>query len=110
MVLPTQTWAAPVQCECIRYLREVLAVNVRGDAWTVPVNADVNFARVGDVLLFHGRIGHGALITGFIEQHGRLYARIAESNYVSCTPGVRVVPLDDPTVRGIYRPLSTEVM
>lgn len=107
LLLPLWSFAAPVQCECVRYLREVLQVNVKGDAWTLRGNTDVRFARAGDVLLTDEGPGHAALITGFFEPtEGDLWVKIAETNFKRCTPGVRTIRLLDPSVRGVYRPTS----
>lgn len=109
LLAPQMVWAAPVECFCVLYLRTRLHVEVRGDAWTIMPNADIKYARAGDVLLFdYGGYGedHVALITGFY-QGSDLWVNIAESNFYSCKPSTRTVRLNDPSVRGIYRPLST---
>lgn len=107
LLAPTVSFAAPIQCECVRYLREVLQVNVKGDAWTLRGNTDIRFARAGDVLLTDEGPGHAALITGFFEPtEGDLWVKIAETNFKKCTPGIRTIRLLDPSVRGVYRPSS----
>lgn len=81
---------------------------MKGDAWTIMPNADKDFARAGDVLLFnYGGYGedHAALIVGFVENEKGLQAIIQEANFKRCKAGNRIVAMNDPTVKGIYRPV-----
>ena len=81
-------------CYCVTYLREVLGINIRGDAKNIIANIDEPM--VGAVVLFD--YGHAAKIKY------RLLDRliIQESNFEKCTPTERMVMLDDPTIRGYY--------
>jgi hypothetical protein len=116
-LLPTLALAAPVQCECVRALRELRGVNIRGDAWTIGVNKPLRNANVGDVLLFdYGGKGkdHGALIIGFEGETasfqgavGPRYIRIWECNYDRCKCGERLIRWDEPELKGVFSPLST---
>ena len=85
-----------------------MGVNIKGDAKRQVPNADIKFARAGDVLLLSYDQEHAALITGFYEGSD-IWVTIAESNFYPCKPSTRTIRLNDPTVRGIYRPLSTGV-
>lgn len=106
LVLPSVTNAAPVQCECVRYLREVMGVQIKGDAWTIRPNAETRFARAGDVLLTNEGPGHAALITGFFEPvEGDIWAKVTETNFSRCKPTTRMIRLSDKEVRGLYRPV-----
>lgn len=111
--------AAPVQCECVRYLREVVGIDVRGDAWTIVPNVRRENLVEGDVLLFdYGGKGkdHAAVIVSFEGEVDLGYATapefiyIFETNYKKCTPGYRKVRWDDPSIKGGLRPLSTTLL
>lgn len=94
-----------VLCQCVLYLRQVLGVDVHGNAWDIAPNVATELARVGDVLLMDYDVGHAALITHITEpEANKIYLTIAESNFHHCTPGTRVVALSDYHIRGIYRP------
>lgn len=112
LVLPSLASAAPVQCECVRYLREIMGVQIKGDAWTIKPNIPSVELKEGDVLLFDygGKDkDHAGVILSFILKHigGGVYIRksivIAETNYHKCEEGTRVVDWDDPAIKGGYR-------
>lgn len=102
-----------VLCECIRYLREIRGVDVRGDAWTIPVTHKLEAATVGDVLLFDTNPDHGAEIIGTVGEVLKFpyvlpeYFLIAETNWKPCTPDVRLVSFNDPRLKGVYRPIGS---
>ena len=112
-MLPTFAMAAPVNCECVRYLREVHGINIRGDAVKHRPNLPFENLDVGDVLLMRiGKTAHDALIVGFEEQvewRGMIaprYIWITDTNAVKpCTPSTRKIQIDDEDIVGIYRPL-----
>ena len=112
LLLPVWAFAAPVQCFCVQYLREVHGVNIRGDAWTQKANIPFKNMDVGDVLLMKiGRSYHVALILAFEERviwKGMIaprYVVIADSNAVKpCTPSVRRLQIDDTDILGVYHP------
>ena len=107
--LASPAHAAPLVCECIRWLREAQGVNIRGDAWTIRPNQETAFARVGDVILFdYAKEDDGALIIGLHEPTpGNTIATIVEANYSRCRVTNRNISIFDPSVKGIYRSLST---
>jgi len=105
---------AQVECECIRYLREVRGLNVRGDAYTLVPNRNLANAEIRDVLLFDiGREDHGAEILGFEGEqllNGIVvprFIRIIESNFKRCKVTVRTVEWTDPSIKGVLSPQST---
>lgn len=114
LFLPFYTLAAPVQCECIRWLRQVRGIDIKGNAWEIWPNTAPRNAEIGDVVLFdYGGVGkdHGAEITGF---RGEMlldgyvvprYIDIIETNYKSCTPGIRTIEWTDIHIKGVFRPL-----
>jgi len=86
-----------VKCFCVTYLREVLGVNIRGDAHTIPANSKP--IKGGVVLLnTSDGSGHAALIVDFTPEG----YRVKESNWKKCQPGTRVIPYNDPLIRGFY--------
>jgi len=109
ILLPSIGYAAPRNCECIRYIREVHGVNIRGNAWTIQGNINPLNMDYGDVVLI-GR-DHGALIIGSEGEqwYGNVivpeYIWIADTNYVRpCTPSVRKIAWNNPAIRGVYSP------
>lgn len=115
VLIPQFVLAAPVQCECSRYLREVLSVNVpRGNAGTYLPNIYQGQVKEGDVVILkYGKVWHVALITAFGEVEVNPYNPttrvpkliLAETNLVPCTPTVRAISWFDDNIIGIYRPL-----
>lgn len=80
-------------------------MNVRGDAYTLKPNAAMNSIIEGDVLLFYyptTGVHHAALATKV--QDG--YITIIETNYNRCKISTRTLHHTDPTIKGVYRPLS----
>lgn len=113
-LLPWVTFAAPVQCECIRALREVRGINVRGDAYTIPVTHPLENAVEGDVLLLDmGILDHGAEIIGFEgDQNMGTYIApqfilVWTANWpLKCGVSIERISWNDPRIKGIYRPLA----
>jgi hypothetical protein len=90
-----------LECQCVRFLRERLGVNIRGDAHTIAPNTPLGDIGIGTVILFdYGDISHAALIIGL----NRDIATIHEANWRHCTETVREVSIYDPSVRGFFRP------
>lgn len=119
MVLPLAYMGIPIdayastQCECVLYLRQVLGVNIHGNANTIVANLPSMYVLPGDVLLFHYEyVDHVALITAIHTVNGQTVYDVSESNFHHCTPDTRAVYADDPAIRGVYRPpqLSTPVI
>lgn len=110
--IPTAAFAAPIECECVRWLREVRDINVRGDAYTISPSISREMASVRDVVLFDiGNIDHAAEITGF---EGAMilgnfivprYIHIIEANYKTCQVTTRKIEWTDTSIKGIYHPL-----
>lgn len=113
--IPVSVYAS-ADCECVLYLREMLGVNIHGNAWNIAANIPKDQVKEGDVVLFsYAHTGHAALITDVVQarpERPEIYLTITESNYHHCTPDTRTIPLDDPAIRGFYRPpqLSTPVI
>lgn len=111
--LPTAVFAAPITCECVRYLREVLGADIRGDAWTQVPNKPTQNVEVGDVLLTkYGKVSHASLVIDVQREVDEVIdaenfttkvvgVTVAESNYVKCTPGTRTIAISDVHIRGV---------
>lgn len=112
-LFPSFSYAAPVACECVRYLREIRGIPIRGNAWAIEPTHSLEMAVEGDVLLTREGPGHAAEIVGFEgivaeDNYTRPeYIWLIEANYSRCRVGTRKIRWDDPEIRGIYRPLST---
>lgn len=112
LLLPVSAFASPVTCYCVLYLREVLGINVKGNADQIQPNVPIQDVHVGDVvLLTYGSVGHAALVTS-VQDEVSLYNQrkitgftIQESNFYHCQPSMRTIGMSN--VRGIYRPLYT---
>lgn len=102
--------SAANECLCVAWLRTERGINIRGDAWTIRPTHPLNMASEGDVLLTTEGPGHAAEIISFegqILENGYIrpaYIRVLESNYTRCRVGTRLIPWNDPEIRGIYRP------
>lgn len=106
--------AAPLQCECVRAIREIKGVNIRGDAWTLKPNTPLYDIHVGDVVLMkYGKVSHAAYVTavetkGDAMDDGSYYTRpiaisLWEANYSDCKITTRVLSISDEHIRGILR-------
>ena len=114
VLIPQAAFAAPVRCECARYLRTVLHVNVpQGDADTYRPTIPQSDIQEGDVLIQKfGRVWHVALVIGFGETEVNpfdLSAQVpkiivSDSNFIRCTPTVRAISWFDDNIVGVYRP------
>lgn len=106
--------AASVNCSCVLFLREVLGVDIHGNADTINANEPINQIEPGDVLLFsYAKEDHVAVITDVIQAHypsrPEVYVTIQEANFHHCKEDTRTIPLSDAAIRGLYRPaFSTE--
>ena len=115
LLAPTFIWAAPIQCECIRALREIRGVNIRGDAWTILPTHSREAADIGDVILFDmGWQDHGAQIIGFegLQTYDGYTAPetiiVWTANWPKkCAVSVERIDWLDPRIKGIYKPVST---
>ena len=93
----TSPTAVSVYCECVRYLREVLGIKIRGNADSIPVN--LTEPEVGAVIKMKYPNGyHVALIK--YKLIDRLV--IQESNYHTCKADERVIMLSDSHIVGYY--------
>jgi hypothetical protein len=112
MVLPGFALAAPVTCECVRWLREERGIAIRGNAWTIKPTHSIKMATEGDVLLTTEGRGHAAEIVGFEGEVNMgtyirpAYIKVLEANYSRCKVGTRKIAWDSPEIRGIYKALS----
>jgi len=113
LLLPVWAFAAPVQCECARALRELAGVNLpRGDASKQVPNLGFRNLDVHDVLLMrYGNTFHVAEVVGFSETKGIVNGYIApisiliqEWNFRPCAYSQRLIPLLDDHIWGVYRP------
>jgi len=90
-----------VYCYCVAYLREILGVNVQGDADQLTPNLPLFLADSGDIaLLDYNGVIHASLIVEKLAT-GLL---VRESNFKYCEPTERIIPYSAPFV-GFYRPL-----
>ncbi len=114
MLSPVAVFAAPLECECVRALRELRGVDVRGNADTLNPNTTLADVQTGDVLLMrYGSVYHAALVTsvyseGKALEDGSYHTRpvritIWEANYSSCKIITRVLSIEDSHIRGILR-------
>ena len=88
----------PPECECIRYLREVLGVPIRGNANTVKPNVDRPY--VGGVVLQNlNGTAHASYIMAILP-NGNLW--VAEANFNKCVSGTRVIIKDSPQITGYW--------
>lgn len=110
LATPFVVFALPVQCECVRWIRETQGVNIHGDAANLVGNIPEKTIDVGDVLLFHyGKEDHAALVIGFegqvaLPEQGVVipkYILIHESNYYSCQESYRSISYFDPAIKGV---------
>lgn len=104
-------YALSVEYECIRWLREVRGINIRGDAWTIVPNLPLKNADIGQVLLFdYGGVGkdHGAEIVSFEGQmlyDGYIaprYINVIEANYEPGKVTQRRILWTDPRIKGVF--------
>lgn len=106
--MPTFAFAQSVECQCVLYLREIMGVNIHGNADTINPNVPDNYVNTGDVILFDYPHGYHVAAVQKVWMTGETtYIQIAESNFHTCTPDVRTILMTDPAVRGVFRPLST---
>lgn len=88
---------------CVKWLREEMGVNIRGDAWTIQPNVFDGTLNTGDVLLLeYGNISHASLVLGFVD--GK--PAIIEANKVRGKVTERIIDFRSETLRGVYRPLE----
>ena len=96
------------KCECVRFLREEMGVNIKGDARTIFPNASMWNVNYGDVLLLrYGKVSHAAQVIGFTWVEGRqepLTMRVIEANYERCKVSIRDIKWNSPEIRGLYKP------
>lgn len=100
--------ADSVSCYCVLYLREVLGVDIHGNANTIRGNVPMNQIKEGDVLLFsYDKADHVAEVLDVIQANAerpQVYVTIRESNFHRCVPDTRTISLNDPNIRGLFRP------
>lgn len=114
---PAATFALPVECYCVLWLRLVKNVEVRGDAVNIRPNMPLSEAGEGDVLLM--KFGnssdqyHAGLIidkeTRVVDENPYLAKTVrllmTSANKKRCQVTTEWVEIDDPSIRGIYRPI-----
>ena len=106
-LFPVEVFAAPLTCECVRWLREAQGVPIKGDAWTLTPTHSVKNADMGNVLLTTEGPGHAALIIGFEGQVAAgsythpAFIRVLETNYTRCKVGTRLIAWNDPKIKGV---------
>ena len=97
------------------WLRVVRGIEIHGDAWRIAPTHPISRSTEGDVILFdYGGVGkdHGAEIISFegLVKEGDFthpaYIKVLEANYNRGKVGTRLVPWDDETIKGVYRPGS----
>jgi hypothetical protein len=92
-----------IYTECVRYLREVWGINIKGNANTIVANRPMSDVTLGDVIIFKYPSGvhHVALIIGYSDAGGWL---VVETNYEPGKETRRNVPTFDPAILGFYHP------
>lgn len=101
--------ASSAQCECVRWIREVKGVNIHGDAYTIKPNISLDAVKEGDVVLFDiGKADHAAyVLEAMVERIEGVEHPVAlliqEANYQRCKVTTRLIAIDNPTIKGIYR-------
>ena len=87
----------PPQCECVRYLREVLNVPIRGNAKDIRPNTDIPLVG-GVVLQTIDGVAHASQIQWLLPKC--MYVK--EGNKVLCKATERCIPYDDKSIRGYW--------
>lgn len=112
LLLPSLTLAK--ECYCVKFIREQMGVEVKGDAWTIMPNKDTTFMSAGDVLLTREGMGHASLVTGF---EGNTYVNgVVVPAFIKvverwpdgerCIVRTRLIPWGDTKIRGVYSPTT----
>lgn len=111
LILPNP--ASALECYCVKFLRDNLGVQIKGDAWTITPNKDTTFMSAGDVLLTYEGQGHASLITGFEGETYRdgmevpAFIRVVEKwPSERCLVRTRLIPWGDPKIRGVFHPTT----
>ncbi len=104
LIVPFVGHADSVKCYCVKALREIHAVNIRGDAVTQKPNIPTSAAKEGDVLLMrYPKDSHVALITKVKEVGTKKVVTIEEYNFRHCKQSIRTISLTDKHVLGVLR-------
>ena len=85
------------ECECVRYLREVLDVPIRGNAQDILPNVDIPIVG-GVVLLEYGDYSHAAQIQYLLPKC--MYVK--QGNKISCQATEECIPYDSENIRGFW--------
>ena len=103
-VVILQSVYIPPECECVRYLREVLNVPIRGNAQDIIPNVDVPLVG-GVVLLEYGDYSHAAQIQWLLPK----CMFVKEGNRITCQATTNCIPYDSSNIRGFwFRNLNAE--
>jgi len=87
-----------VYCECVRYMREVLGVNIKGDAGTHEPNITFLDLQYGDVVIMQYDVPHEGM---YVSQNNDGIL-IKESNFRKCKESTRRISFNEAV--GFYRP------
>lgn len=90
-----------VKCSCVQYLREVLGVEIHGDAKTQQPNITFRELQYGDVVILNYS---GTWHVGMFVETTNEGILIKDSNYTPCTPRTRLIPFNDEALVGFQRP------
>lgn len=106
---PALASASSVDCYCVLYLREVLGVDIHGDASAQVPNTSMREVMPGDIILFrYGNAWHVAIVVRIVgDQFTATKLVVQEANFHACQEDVREVAIDDSHIVGVIRPIST---
>jgi hypothetical protein len=94
----SEDFSIPIECECVRYIRETFGVPIRGNADTIEPNTDVPITG-GVVLLNYDGVFHAAYIKAELPNGNLL---VEDANYEKCEVTERVIEKDDERIRGFW--------
>jgi hypothetical protein len=87
----------PVECECVRWIREVKGIPIKGNANTIPRTADKPYAG-GVLLMQYGNVSHAAFIVAPLP--GCIL--VEQANKERCKVTTECIPYDSKEIRGYY--------
>lgn len=104
---PALSYAMPLECYCVMWIRETYNVPIYGDAKLQVPNIAVNTVKEGDIALYRYPSGiyHAAVVTKIFPNgvYDDSYT-VIQSNKVHCKVTTETLSLSDPNLRGFYRP------
>jgi len=89
-----------VKCYCVTWLRQIIGVNIKGDADTIIPNVDRKDVWHGDIILFKYSNAYHAAQIKEMRPDGYL---VQEANKERCKVTERLILYEDSAIRGFYR-------